>query len=580
MKRLAALLLACLAALPLASGASADSFGCGLSDSRPLWIEFADGSVPFRQSLFGRPGVVVATNGVERAAEMRGLGAQTVYWHMFLKGLAGTPTVPNDPALVQERTLALVDKARASTGCDTPLIGLNELNGVSRPTPWSPEIAQYRANVLEVFRTLAGAGAKPFLLVPGQARGPRAPWLGDTAGDWWRQIAQYGYIVREMHFNAPYIYGQGSIVGSRTRRVAMREAITAFTSLGIPADRLGLLLGFQSGPGKGGREGLEPSSAWLEIVKRDALAARQVALELGVSTIWSWGWGTFNAAGADPDKPVAACVYLWTRDPSLCDGAAEAGPGFDASLTEGQIILPAGVQCSTAIGTIPAGAADKLVGAIGDPTTALTALLTQLVYAQYGASTSRADVDRGETAVVDGGFGGDLQAYELELTSRGLNREIAREIIATGFRRQALVARLVIGGRFPPGWIAARQREASRSAICLNDEVPSAQVFNWSGLLPFLDVPPGSISIAAQPRAVRKGTSVVLSGRVASARARELVTVFARRPGQASFGEIGEAKVAGDGTWRLEVAPRQPTLYRAASLTAASPAVVVRVKRR
>jgi hypothetical protein len=578
MKRLAALLLACLAALALAREASADSFGCGLPETRPLWIEFADGSVPFRQALFGKLGVVVATNGVERAAEMRGLGAQTVYWHMFLKGLAGTPTAPNDPALVQERTLALIEKARASTGCDTPLIGLNELNGVSRPTPWPPEVAQYRANVLEAFRLLAQAGARPFLLVPGQARGPRAPWVGDTAADWWRQIAQYGSIVREMHFNAPYIYKQGAIVGSRTRRVAMRQAIGALAGLGIPADRLGLLLGFQSGPGKGGREGLRPTSAWLEIVKRDALAAQQVARELGLATIWSWGWGTFNAAGADPDKPVAACVYLWARDPSLCDGLAAAGPGFDASLTEGQIMLPGGVQCSTSIGTIPLSAAEDIAGVTGDRGSALTALLTQLVYERYGAGVSRSDLDRGEAAVVDGGFGGDWQAYEAELAARGLNRKIARDIVAGGFRRQALVARLTAEGRFPPGWIAAKQRAAFRSAICLNDELPSAQVFNWSGLLPFLDVPPGSISIAVQPKAVRRGAPVVLSGTVASARAREVVTVYARGAEQASFGVVGRARVGGGGTWRLQVTPRTRTLYRAASLAAASPQVAVRVR--
>ena len=37
---------------------------------------------------------------------------------------------------------------------------------------------------------------------------------------------------------------------------------------------------------------------------------------------------------------------LWTRDSSLCDGPDAAGSGFDDSLTEGQIALPQGVQCS------------------------------------------------------------------------------------------------------------------------------------------------------------------------------------------------------------------------------------------
>ena len=102
------------------------------------------------------------------------------------------------------------------------------------------------------------------------------------------------------------------------------------------------MLGFQSGPGAGGREGLQPSSAWFEYAKLYTLAAKRVAAEFRVATVWTWGWGTFNATGADPDKQTTACVYLWTRDQSLCDGPAAAGDGLDDSLTEGQIDAPAG----------------------------------------------------------------------------------------------------------------------------------------------------------------------------------------------------------------------------------------------
>jgi hypothetical protein len=84
-----------------------------------------------------------------------------------------------------------------------------------------------------------------------------APYVGDTAADWWRRGGKCSYIVREMHFNAPYIYGQGPIRVA-ARRIAMRSAITALTSLGIPADRRPPAAS-QSGPGKRGREGLEPS---------------------------------------------------------------------------------------------------------------------------------------------------------------------------------------------------------------------------------------------------------------------------------------------------------------------------------
>ena len=85
---------------------------------------------------------------------------------------------------------------------------------------------------------------------------------------------------------------------------------------------------------------------WLQVVKWDALAARQIAAEhAGAGTplgsLWSWGWGNF--AVADGDKPFVACVYLWTRDPALCDGpgrAQAAGVAFNPDLAEGQDLTP------------------------------------------------------------------------------------------------------------------------------------------------------------------------------------------------------------------------------------------------
>ena len=50
----------------------------------------------------------------------------------------------------------------------------------------------------------------------------------------------------------------------------------------------------------------------------------QVAQDEGVSTIWSWGWANFGPQSVDPDKPAAACVYLWSRDQTLCDGPGAA----------------------------------------------------------------------------------------------------------------------------------------------------------------------------------------------------------------------------------------------------------------
>jgi hypothetical protein len=66
-----------------------------------------------------------------------------------------------------------------------------------------------------------------------------------------------------------------------------------------------------------------------------------------VSSLWSWGWAEWTTMPGehDPMKPKAACVYLWTRDPKLCNGPAAAGKGFDRSRTEGQLILARGLRC-------------------------------------------------------------------------------------------------------------------------------------------------------------------------------------------------------------------------------------------
>src|ERR687884_229193 len=46
--------------LPQSPQAAAEQ-ACGLPDVKPLWIDYTDGTVPFSQELFGKPGIVAAT---------------------------------------------------------------------------------------------------------------------------------------------------------------------------------------------------------------------------------------------------------------------------------------------------------------------------------------------------------------------------------------------------------------------------------------------------------------------------------------------------------------------------------------
>src|SRR6188472_2365023 len=146
MKSALAILAALLCAAASPTGARAAA--CGLPDTKPVWIEYAEGSVQFRNEVFGHPGIVVGSSGITGPAALRADGAQTVYWEMHLGLIAGTTLAPADAATIPDKAQRLFDRAVASSGCATPYIALNELNGASTTTPWTISNAGYRANVL------------------------------------------------------------------------------------------------------------------------------------------------------------------------------------------------------------------------------------------------------------------------------------------------------------------------------------------------------------------------------------------------------------------------------------------------
>ena len=442
--RILALVGAFLTVAPVAQAAQ-----CGLPDAAPWWIDFSDGSVSFRETVFKHPGVIVGSTGIQVPASLRAGGTQTVYWWMNLTGLVGTPSAPRPAADIPAAAQTLLASAQASSGCPTPVIALNELSGQDSPTPWSASTAAYRANVLALVTALTQGGARPFLLVPGT---PYPPNLAGDAAAWWRQLATVSDIVLEVYAQAPQIYSGGALLGSRALRVSFRTALSSFLAISVPAGRLGLMLGFQSGPGKAGREGLQPTDSWLEVVKLEALAAREVAGELGVATVWSWGWGTFDSAGADGDKALAACTYLWTRDPSLCDLLSQVDSDFDTSLDEGQIELAAGVQCTVGSkDTITTAAIDRLAPLVRGRQAASGALLVR--YLLRGRKATQLQIRRSEAAIVYARFAGSRARYVAALARRGATPDVGRAALADGLRLQA-----VEGGLHVPAPTAAAVR--------------------------------------------------------------------------------------------------------------------------
>jgi hypothetical protein len=403
----------------------AEAETCGISRQGTLWIDFADGSVPFWQ-VFARPGVIAAAANFIYPPQLRALGAKTVYWDMYLPRRVGTPLEPFDPALVVDRANRIYDTAAMSSGCAQPMIAENELNGASLITPWSTTNAQYRRNVLIYVQTLAARGAHPVLLVPS------TPYMGGEAADWWRQVANYADIVRESYFAAPTIAKQGSRAGSRALRMLFRRRIAEFTSAGISPRKLGLMLGFQTTPGSGGRERASTQS-WLEVTKLQTLAARQVAGELNLRSVWSWGWGVWSKGEDDPDKPAAACVYLWTRDPRLCDGPAAAGQTFNTSRVEGQLVFPSGTRCTLAGKRVQSAAIAGLAPVTGDAEVAFTAIFARVV-ASLGAPVKPKQVVSAERAVVAARFGG-YAGYRAALARAHASVGAARGVIEDELRR-------------------------------------------------------------------------------------------------------------------------------------------------
>ena len=127
------------------------------------WIDFADGSVSFWRERFARPGVVVATGGPILAHEARAAGAATFTGTCTCANGWAPPAQPADVALMEKRADSLFDYAVSVTGCQQPLIALNELWGSWLPMPLTPTAERYRENVLRFVRRLSERGARPAL---------------------------------------------------------------------------------------------------------------------------------------------------------------------------------------------------------------------------------------------------------------------------------------------------------------------------------------------------------------------------------------------------------------------------------
>lgn len=420
-----------------ANAAPALADACGLPDSGPVWVDFAGHGAP----IPAKPGLVLAVaSGTDAAAQMRAAGAATVLFDLNFNKRVGTTTNPADPSTMQARAKSLFDYAVSVTGCQTPMIAENELAGAQTPTPWSATNGQYRANVLAFLTELAALGARPLISIP------NPPYTAsDDAKVWWQQVSKVAVLLRQVYFTSPNakgLYALGPVAASRTIRQSLRGLVNHLTQIGIPSGRVALEMQFTSSPGLGARAGLEPASAWLEVVKLEALAVKEVVKEFKLAGVWSWGWAVFSASATpDPDKALAACVWLWARDPGSCSAPKVAGPDFDASLQEGQLELPPGVRCTFEDGQILRNAVSRLTSLTGDAGYAASVLFEQAVLGVEQPVASE-DVLSAERAVVQSSFSGDRVRYRSALAQAKLTLSDARAIIAARLERDRVEARL------------------------------------------------------------------------------------------------------------------------------------------
>jgi hypothetical protein len=481
---------------------------CGLPQAQPVWVDYADGMVPFWSTIFARPGIVAAASHFVVPPQLRAKGAQTLYFDLSFVNRVGTPTQPADPSVIEQRADRLFRTAVASSGCDHPLIAENELFGANLPTPWTPTTAQYRANVLAYLQRLAALGARPFLLLPTR------PYIHDeTADDWWRSAAQVADLVPEVYFSGPAISKQGPILGSRLLRATLRTRLEDLIQIGVPTNRLGVMLTFSSTPGAGGREGLQPLSKWLDVVKWEALAAKQVAAELRIASVWSWGWAAWTPKGNDPDKPVVACTWLWTRDHSLCDAPGLAGGALDTSLNVGAT-LPAGAVC--VLGATPLEAADLAAvdRLVRDHDLALSALFAHAVLVAANTHPSRL-VAQAEREVILAHFGGRRAAYLAALARAGAGPALARTILADELRRLAVETEL----RVPPPTASELQEwyasHAALEALAVRTSLPVPWLGHRTSGIALNGLAPARLfTLASGRKATVDGVTVAAVGEV------------------------------------------------------------------
>jgi hypothetical protein len=285
-----------------------------------VWVDYAAYAVyntPV-ENVLAQPGTLLGVQNPKWRDSYQAKGADTVGWYMRLLSIVGTVNDPKPRSQVLAKVPHLAQLARDMTSCTTPWLTLNEMQAVQIDEPASYNQRRFRANVLTLAKALDNRGVRVLLLMP------RIPLDNTRYRAYWRELSRHADLVYEAYTWSTLTVNR---LGDAAARAYMRgkwtDAMRRLKRFVVSMNRAGIVIPYWSRPARSptGREHLS-DARWFRAVRLRTLAVKDVAGNMGLGTVWSWGWQTNPKVGeVDPDKPRAACYYLQARDPSLCDPA-------------------------------------------------------------------------------------------------------------------------------------------------------------------------------------------------------------------------------------------------------------------
>ena len=180
--------------------------------------------------------------------QLRAKGAQTVYFDLYLNNRVGTPSKPADPSMIQARADKLFDTAVTSSGCDHAAD--RRERAVRRAVADAVDaddgaVPRERARLSAASRRRAARGRSC------SSRTARTPTTRPPTTGGGRRRRSRTSSRRSTSPGRP-ISKQGAVAGSRRLRATMRTRMEDLIQIGVPTNRLGMMLTFSSTP-QGGR---------------------------------------------------------------------------------------------------------------------------------------------------------------------------------------------------------------------------------------------------------------------------------------------------------------------------------------